>query len=76
MLVCVPVFGGPMCHLQTYTIPWGLIADLRAFLSKHSIYRLATMGLTGDAIGAPQPVHKTCFEKKSKYYADRTQAIL
>ena len=31
----------------------GLIADARAFLSKHSIYRLATMGLTGDPTGAP-----------------------
>ena len=26
--------------------PGGLIAELRAFLSKHSMYRLATMGLT------------------------------
>ena len=32
---------------------WGLIADDRTFFSKHSIYRLATMGLTSDPIGAP-----------------------
>ena len=31
----------------------GLIADLRAFLSKHSMNRLVTMGVTGDPIGAP-----------------------
>ena len=31
----------------------GLVADARAFLSKLSMYRLATMGLTGDPIGTP-----------------------
>ena len=31
----------------------GLIADARAFLSKYSMYRLATMGLTSEPIAAP-----------------------
>ena len=39
------------------------------------MYRLATMGLTGDLIAALQPVHKTYSEKRSMYYADRTLEV-
>ena len=36
--------------------PGGWSAVLRAFCSKYSIYRLATMGLTGEPMAAPMTV--------------------
>ena len=53
----------------------GLTADLKAFLSECSMYRLATIGLTGEPIATPSPAHRIYFEKKSKYYADRTPRV-
>ena len=48
-------------------MPGGLIADAIAFLSKLSMYRLATMGLTGDPIGAPSTLNPTLNQNIGKY---------
>ena len=64
-----------MYHPQTYTIPGGFAADLNAFSSKYSMYKLSTMGLTGDPIATPSTSHRIYFERKSMYCVDRTQVI-
>ena len=46
----------------------GVGAVLRAFCSKYSMYRLATMGLTGNPWQHPQPVHRTGLGKKSRCF--------
>ena len=45
---------------------WGAV--LRAFCSKYSMFKLATMGLTGDPWQHPQPVHRTGLGKRSKCF--------
>ena len=55
----------------------GVVAALRAFLSKCSIYELATMGLTRDPFRLPPlPVHGTGLERRNMYYVGRTLITL
>ena len=42
-----------MCHPYTSAIALGWGAVLRAFRSKYSMYRLATIGLAMEPIAAP-----------------------
>ena len=51
-------------------IPGGYEVDLSTSPSKCSLYRLATMGLTSDPWLHLPPVHRTYFERRSRYYAD------
>ena len=50
---------------------WGAV--LRAFCSKYSMYKLATMGLTGNPWQHPPPVHRTGLGKKSMCFERKFQ---
>ena len=54
----------------------GVLADLSVVLSKCSMCMLATMGLTGNPIAAPLPVHRAWLESKNKYCVGRTVIIV